>query len=100
MNKVEIHNVICKKLNEVYKAKNHDYGDSFSKTRKEFPDAICVRLTDKLERIKMLKKVNNKVLDESLADTYLDMANYCIMELVEMVYSNSGYNEQIGIEEK
>ena len=99
MNKVEIHNVICKKLNETYAAKNHDYGDSFSKTRKEFPDAICVRLTDKLERIKMLKKVNNKVLDESLADTYLDMANYCIMELVEMAYNKTESNQTV-IEEK
>ena len=84
MNKVEIHKSICDKLNETYKAKNADYGDSFAKVRSEYPEAICIRLMDKLERLKMLVGGNvQQVKDESIEDTLLDLANYCIMEVVE-----------------
>jgi hypothetical protein len=72
-------------MNDTYKAKNADYGDSFSKLRKEYPEAICVRLMDKLERLKTLMKGNEQqVKDESIKDTLLDLANYAIMELVEI----------------
>ena len=64
---------------------NHDYGDSFSELRKRFPNAILVRLFDKYMRLEsLLSGKNQKVADESIYDTLLDMANYCIMELVEM----------------
>ena len=84
MNKVEIHKGICEKLNDTYKAKNADYGDSFAQLRQEFPNAILVRLTDKLSRLKTLMNGGQQqVLDESIDDTLLDLANYAIMELVE-----------------
>lgn len=85
MDKVQIHRNICNKLNETYANKNHDYGDSFSELRKRFQNAILVRLFDKYMRIEfLLSGKNQKVTDESIYDTLLDMANYCIMELVEM----------------
>jgi hypothetical protein len=73
-----------------YKAKNSDYGSSFSKTRKEFGNAaILIRLTDKLERLKTLMSGNEQqVKDESINDTLLDLANYAVMELVERKISN------------
>lgn len=84
MNKVDIHKNICITLNNTYKAKNADYGDSFASLREEFPDAILIRLTDKLNRLKTLVRgADQKVKDESIDDTLLDLANYCIMELVE-----------------
>jgi hypothetical protein len=84
MNKAQIHADICVKLNNTYQAKNADYGDSFAKVRKEYPEAICVRLMDKLERLKTLYAGNTQqVADESIDDTLLDLANYCIMEVVE-----------------
>lgn len=84
MNKVELHRSICDSLNDTYKAKNNDYGDSFAKVRNEYPEAIIVRLMDKLERLKMLLGGRvQQVKDESIDDTLLDLANYCIMELVE-----------------
>lgn len=84
MNKVEIHKSICDNLNHTYKAKNADYGDSFAKVRSEYPEAICIRLMDKLERLKMLVGGHvQQVKDESIEDTLLDLANYCIMETVE-----------------
>ena len=36
MNKIEIHKNICDSLNDLYKKKNQDYGDSFSKSYKEY----------------------------------------------------------------
>lgn len=85
MDKVQIHRNICNKLNETYENKNHDYGDSFSELRERFPNAILVRLFDKYMRLEsLLSGKNQKVIEESIYDTLLDMANYCIMELVEM----------------
>lgn len=83
MYKAQIHESICKELNITYKAKNKDYGDSFTKTRKEYPEAIIIRLMDKLERLKTLYKLGVSEVDESIDDTLLDLGNYAIMELVE-----------------
>lgn len=84
IDKVEVHKEICNRLNDTYKAKNADYGDSFAKLRDEFPDAILIRLTDKMSRLKTLMGgADQKVSDESIDDTLLDLANYAIMELVE-----------------
>lgn len=84
-NKVEIHRSICEALNLTYERKNADYGDSFSKMREEYDNAILVRIYDKYSRLKTLKSgAKQMVEDESIHDTLLDLANYCIMELVEM----------------
>ena len=83
--KVEIHAKICQSMTDLYKRKNHDYGDSFAKMRKEFDNAILIRIYDKFSRLKTLKSgATQKVPDESIKDTLFDLANYCIMELVEM----------------
>lgn len=84
MNKIELHKQICGNMHNTYKAKNADYGDSFTKVRREYPEAICIRLMDKLERLKTLYKGNEQqVKDESIDDTLLDIANYAVMELLE-----------------
>ena len=84
MNKIELHKQICGNMHNTYKAKNADYGDSFAKVREEYPEAICIRLMDKLERLKTLYKGNEQqVKDESIDDTLLDIANYAVMELLE-----------------
>lgn len=82
--KVELHKFLCGRIHSVYEAKNKDYGDSFSSLRKEFPEAILIRLGDKYNRLKALMK-NGKaeVKDESIEDTLLDLANYCLMEIIE-----------------
>ncbi|GAA0115264.1 nucleotide modification associated domain-containing protein [Clostridium senegalense] len=82
--KVDIFKDITNKMLRVYKAKNNDYGDSFSKVRKEYPQAICIRLSDKLERLKTLMNGNKQMVDESIKDTLMDLANYCILEMIEM----------------
>ena len=81
--KIDIHKEICSKLNETYKAKNNDYGDSFAKLRTKYPNAILIRLEDKLNRLDTLMSGTKQEVDESIDDTLLDLANYAIMELVE-----------------
>lgn len=82
--KIEQHKKLCEFLHTLYVAKNADYGDSFAKVRAEYPDAILVRLSDKLERLKTLLNADvQKVNDESVQDTFLDLANYCLLECVE-----------------
>lgn len=86
--KVAQHYAICQKLNQVYKAKNHDYGDSFGDTYKKLGIISAVtRLSDKMNRLMSLVVSHDaQVKDEKIEDTLLDMANYAIMTLIELGY--------------
>ncbi len=78
------HEDVCRRLTELYRAKNADYGNAYVLLREEFPASICYRLTDKLNRLKTLYRGGGgKVKDESIDDTLMDIANYAIMELIE-----------------
>ena len=84
--KVQLHKEICTEINELYAKKNHDYGDSFHLTFLEEGWAMPrIRLSDKLNRFKMLSRSgDSKVKDESLRDTLIDLANYAIMSVMEL----------------
>lgn len=83
--KTKLHARICDDLNKLYERKNHDYGDSFGKSFAEYGMSMpCIRLEDKLNRLKALTRSGNQqVSDESIDDTLMDLANYAIMTLVE-----------------
>ena len=112
MANAELFKKITEKMYEVYKAKNADYGDSFNITRNEYPNAILIRLQDKFLRLKQLYRNNFKanVQNESVKDTLLDMANYCILELIAITeqeninkVANSGkytMNEMLEVQER
>lgn len=70
-------------MSDTFRKKNNDYGNSFfDSCTEEGIVAARVRLSDKWNRFKTLSKgTENQVKDESIADTLLDMANYCIMTL-------------------
>lgn len=84
--KVERHARICKEINDLYERKNHDYGDSFHQTFVEEGMAMArIRLGDKFSRFKTLSRSGGqKVNDESIRDTLIDLANYAIMTVLEM----------------
>lgn len=86
--KVAQHYAICQKLNQIYKAKNHDYGDSFGDTYKKLGIISAVtRLSDKMNRLMSIAVSHDaQVKDEKIEDTLLDMANYAIMTLIELGY--------------
>ena len=85
MDKIELHKDTLVEMHELYKRKNADYGDSFAQLRKRYPNFVCMRLFDKLNRLDTLIQpgYEAQVADEKLEDTLMDIANYAIMEIVE-----------------
>ena len=78
---------ILKKMTEVYKRKNADYGDSFHESFKEYGFTMTkIRIEDKIRRLNSLvvEKQESQVNDESVNDTLLDLANYCVLSIMEL----------------
>lgn len=86
MTKADRHMEICRKLNDIYKQKNAAYGDSFADTFGKLGIISAVtRISDKNNRLmNLVAHPNVDKGDESIRDTLLDMANYCIMTVMEM----------------
>ena len=85
--KIKKHEEVCNMLHETYKKKNHDYGDSFGKSmEKRGMIAAMVRMEDKWNRLDNLTSNTREIRvdNESIADTLLDLANYCIMTYMEL----------------
>lgn len=74
---------ITETMADVHTRKNHDYGNSFTLLRERYPNAILIRLFDKLNRLDTLMSGASARVDESIDDTLVDLANYAVMELVE-----------------
>lgn len=76
-------------LYETYLQKNTAYGSSFSDTYKDLGImSAMTRISDKFSRAKTLAKdrVTKEVCigDEPITDTLLDLANYCLMTVMEI----------------
>lgn len=70
---------------DTYKAKNHDYGSSFSKLFKECGMTYAYgHMAEKLERVKSLMKDEAKVKGEGMKDSLKDLANYAILTIMEL----------------
>ena len=83
--KVTRHKQITEELTAIYEAKNHDYGDSFQETyRKLGLISAVTRITDKVNRLQSLSTKEQRVAEESIKDTLMDCANYCIMTLIAL----------------
>lgn len=95
MDKVQRFKEITSDMAETYTRKNNDYSDSFGQSIREFGFvAGVVRISDKFNRLKsLLSGKEQKVNDESVQDTLLDMANYCIMLKMEMENGQGTKNE-------
>ena len=78
------HAKVCQELTETYKKKNADYGNSFENSLdKHGLIAGIVRMDDKMSRlISLNSKKEQQVMDESLRDTLMDLANYAIMSVM------------------
>ena len=65
---------------ELFMRKNADYGDSFATFG---IIGVIVRIQDKISRIiNLLTTETTNVTDESIADTAIDLFNYCTMALM------------------
>jgi hypothetical protein len=92
--KTERHAEICALLNDIYRRKNADYGDSFGETfRKLGVISAVTRITDKISRLQTLCVKPAQVRSESVRDTLLDLANYAIMTTIELELDNTNNKE-------
>lgn len=82
-------------MNRVHSEKNHDYADQsdpLSNFRivndlvEDIPDTpfkvAFTRLIEKILRISQIAKKGNKVANESLTDSLMDGANYCVLSRI------------------
>jgi len=88
---LSFHKACCERMHEITKAKNADYTgatlDPFANFKQVEMLGICLteqgfltRMTDKLSRLaSFVKQGTLQVKDESVSDTLLDLANYCIL---------------------
>ena len=90
MNKLQYHETLCNLLHELYVKKNAAYGDSFGETFKKLGIiSAATRISDKYNRFVNLATHNEiDTGDESIKDTLIDMANYCLMTVMELELKN------------
>ena len=70
---------------DTFKAKNHDYGNSFSELFAECGMTYAYgHMAEKLKRVKSLMSDEAKVKGESMKDSLLDLANYAILTIMEL----------------
>ena len=77
---------MCNEIHEMYIKKNSDYGDSVGELYRRLGDiSFLTRISDKYNRLmNLMTKENPEQHFESVQDTIQDMANYCIIWLMEM----------------
>lgn len=76
---------LANKMTDLYARKNRDYGNSFDKSMDKFGLVVAaIRIGDKVNRLQSLvaKRGEAEVKDESLADTFMDLACYSIMTML------------------
>ena len=83
------HQEICDYIHmDLYLPKNAAYGDSFHKLYSDLGIISAVtQISHKYNRLVNLAKDKNAdtlVADESITDTLLDLANYCILTAMEI----------------
>ena len=86
MDKVDRFKQITDEMVKLYERKNSDYGNSIHDTYMKYGAvAYLVRLEDKINRVRSLTQNNNqKVEDEKIHDSLVDLANYSILMLLEL----------------
>lgn len=88
MSKITEENVhsTLEKMGNIFAIKNKKYGSSFETSLDKYGMiAALVRISDKFNRIDNLILTGEKGTDdESVIDTLVDMANYCVMTAVYM----------------
>lgn len=85
-NDYDRHHALCEQIHDTYIKKNQAYGNSFSETYQKLGIISAVtRITDKYNRLVNLAlhpEVDEN--DESITDSLADLANYCLMTIMEL----------------
>ena len=97
-NDAERYNRIVEKMQKTFLAKNHDYGNSFATTWREFGDKGPItgvaQISHKYHRLLNPALGTKPQVDESIDDTLMDMANYCILTLMELQKDRANKTEK------
>lgn len=77
---------ITETMFNVFRAKRNDYGDTSAELLQRFgPNSLLVRIYDKFSRLaNLLSGKSQRVIDESVYDTLIDLANYAIIAVIEL----------------
>ena len=91
---IDVFKSITGEMTRLFEIKNKNYGNSFSKQFEEYGlTSVCIRLEDKLNRLKSLNKqlqdsqngiTDVNMDDESIKDTLIDLANYSVLAIMEL----------------
>jgi hypothetical protein len=90
-------------LDDLITKKNSDYGSTedflanFRKAERlgfQPSDAISIRISDKFSRLCTLLNDDAKVEDETLRDTLMDMAGYCLIMILALEDENGRKNQK------
>lgn len=83
---VEAFKKTVNRMTDIFIVKNHDYGNSFAESVQELgPIAGFSQIMHKFNRLKNIFKGKVALVEgETVEDTLLDMANYCIMLNMEL----------------
>ena len=75
---------LANQMTDLYARKNRDYGNSFDRSMNKFGLVVAaIRIGDKVNRLQsLIEKGGAEVKDESIADTFIDLACYSIMTLM------------------
>jgi hypothetical protein len=102
-----LHESLCERMVKITRAKNADYSgagdDPFANFRQighllQTPNAVeqgfLTRMSDKMARIaSFIAKGQLQVKDESVEDTLLDLANYCLL-MIGFIKDKQGWKPQ------
>ena len=86
----EVEQIVKEELLPLMQAKNNDYADpmdAFSNFKEFGMIGLLVRMNDKMNRLRNLRKkqffgVNPSIKGESFEDTLIDLINYALIALV------------------
>lgn len=88
--KIESFKQLTGEMVALYTRKNRDYGNSFTEMYKEWgPMYPLSRMQEKLRRATQLMRSGEaQVTEEKVTDTFLDLANYALMTILEIKEGN------------
>lgn len=94
---IEKFRTITAEMASLYERKNSDYGNSIHDTFVKYgPAAYLVRMEDKINRVRSLTLNNDqRVENEKVRDTLIDLANYSILMLMELEEANEVHDRKI-----
>ena len=83
---IEIFDNYLEELSNTFRKKRADYGPTTTETFEKFgPVSMLIRMHDKLGRLDNLLGNNQTAkVYESIEDTLMDLANYCVITLLEL----------------